>query len=88
MKKYTFIAVFKTATYVSQYEASNLTEALLIWADKLNTQFLTNKMKAIVLEKVRDSFYSPVPIEEVENVWCSSYVIYRSLLILNIVETA
>ena len=45
------------------------------------------KVKAKIQEKVRDNFYSPVSIEKVDNVWCSSYVIFRSLLLLNIVET-
>ena len=74
MKKFTFIAEYKKGTYISQYESSNLMEALVIWADNLDIQF-------------RDNFYSPVSIEKVDNVWCSSYVIFRSLLLLNIVET-
>lgn len=76
MKKFTFIAEFKNGTYISQYKADNL-----------DVQFFTNKVKTKIQEKVRDSFYSPVSIEEVDNVWCSSYVIFRSLLLLNIVET-
>ena len=76
MKKFTFIAEFKNGTYISQYKADNL-----------DVQFFTNKVKTKIQEKVRDSFYSPVLIEEVDNVWCSSYVIFRSLLLLNIVET-
>lgn len=87
MRKFTFIAEFKKGTYISQYEASNLIEALLIWADNLDVQFFTNKVKAKIQEKVRDDFYSPVSIEKVDNVWCSSYVISRSFLLLNIVET-
>ena len=74
MKKFTFIAEFKNGTYISQYKADNLMEAVLIWADNLDVQFFTNKVKTKIQEKVRDSFYSPVSIEEVDNVWCSSYV--------------
>ena len=87
MEKFTFIAEFKHGNYISQYKADNLMEAVLIWADNLDVQFFTNKVKTKIQEKVRDSFYSPVSIEEVDNVWCSSYVIFRSLLLLNIVET-
>ena len=87
MKKFTFIAEYKKGTYISQYESSNLMEALVIWADNLDIQFFTEKVKAKIKEKVRDNFYSPVSIEKVDNVWCSSYVIFRSLLLLNIVET-
>ena len=87
MKKFTFIAEYKKGTYISQYESSNLMEALVIWADNLDIQFFTEKVKAKIQENVRDNFYSPVSIEKVDNVWCSSYVIFRSLLLLNIVET-
>jgi len=82
MKKFTFIAEFKNGTYISQYKADNLMEAVLIWADNLDVQFFTNKVKTKIQEKVRDSFYSPVSIEEVDNVWCSSYVGSSSNLVV------
>ena len=88
MKKFTFIAEYKKGTYISQYESSNLiyfpTIAILTL---LFLSIFTEKVKAKIQEKVRDNFYSPVSIEKVDNVWCSSYVIFRSLLLLNIVET-
>ena len=59
MKKFTFIAEYKKGTYISQYESSNLMEALVIWADNLDIQFFTEKVKAKIQEKVRDNFYSP-----------------------------
>ena len=46
MKKFTFIAEYKKGTYISQYESSNLMEALVIWADNLDIQFFTEKVKA------------------------------------------
>ena len=58
MKKFTFIAEYKKGTYISQYESSNLMEALVIWADNLDIQFFTEKVKAKIQEKVRDNFYS------------------------------
>ena len=45
MKKFTFIAEYKKGTYISQYESSNLMEALVIWADNLDIQFFTEKVK-------------------------------------------
>ena len=56
MKKFTFIAEYKKGTYISQYESSNLMEALVIWADNLDIQFFTEKVKAKIQEKVRDNF--------------------------------
>ena len=52
MKKFTFIAEFKNGTYISQYKADNLMEAVLIWADNLDVQFFTNKVKTKIQEKV------------------------------------
>lgn len=88
MKKFTFIAEFRNGTYISQYEASNLIEALFIWAENLDLQYFTSKVKNKIQEKAREEDFFPVPVKTVDNVWCSSYVIFRSLLLLNIVETA
>lgn len=87
MKKYTFIVEFKGGTYISQHKSTNLTEALFIWANTLDPNFFTNKIKNQILEKVNDPDNIPTPIISVENVWSSSYVIARSLLLLNIIET-
>ena len=87
MKKYTFIAEFRGGTYISQYEAINLTKALFIWADNLDSQIFKDRVKIRIQEKVKEKDFSPVSIETVDNVWCSSYVIFRSFLLLNIVET-
>lgn len=84
---FTFIADYKGGTYISQHKASNLMDALYIWANNLDKHYFTDKAKAKIQEKVRDNFFSPVPIEKVDNVWCSSYVVSRSLLLLNIVVT-
>lgn len=51
MKKFTFIAEFKNGTYISQYKADNLMEAVLIWADNLDVQFFTNKIKLKIPRK-------------------------------------
>lgn len=52
MKKFTFIAEFKNGTYISQYKADNLMEAVLIWADNLDVQFFTNKVRECNLNSV------------------------------------
>lgn len=35
MKKYTFLADYKGGTYISQYSADNLKEALFLWGSNL-----------------------------------------------------
>lgn len=56
MKKFTFIAEFKNGTYISQYKADNLMEAVLIWADNLDVQFFTNKVKLKSKKKLETVF--------------------------------
>lgn len=56
MKKFTFIAEFKNGTYISQYKADNLMEAVLIWADNLDVQFFTNKVKTKIKKKLETVF--------------------------------
>lgn len=87
MKKFTFIAEFRGGTYISQYEALDLKNALFIWADNLDSQIFTKKVKEKIREKTHNEDFFPVPIKTIDNVWCSSYVVFRSLLLLNIIET-
>lgn len=87
MKKYTFICEFQGGTYISQYKAIGLIDALTIWANNLSTEYFTekNKQKIICSVNLKDS--EPVLINGIDNVWYNSYLVNRSLLSLNIVET-
>ena len=87
MKKFTFIAEYKGGTYISQYEALNLEEALLLWADNLDLQYFTEKVKTRIRHVVRDKEFPPIALDSIENVWCFSCTINRSLLLLTIVRT-
>lgn len=86
MKKYTFIVEFRGGTYISQYEALNVTDALQQWGKSLDSSIYTQRI-VTKLQKDIASEENPVPIKGVENVWCCSFSPYNSFLLLNIVET-
>lgn len=86
MKKYTFIVDFRGGTYISQYEASRLIDAVLLFGNNIN---FTNKEseKKIIEPKLKNEDNSAQKIDSVENVWCISFTVNRSLILINIVET-
>lgn len=87
MKRYTFIAEYRGGTYISQYVAQTLKDALYMWAEKLDTEiFSTSKRNRILLE-VNDPDQIPIPLKGLEKVWCSCYLSGESFLLLNIIET-
>ena len=88
MKKYTFIAEYKGGTYITQYVALNLTDALPLWVMGLDKKIFSKSKRDKILLEVNDSDLYPTPLRDVENVWCSTYLSGKSFLLLNIIETA
>lgn len=87
MRKFTFIAEFRDGTYISQYRCDLLEEAVIKWAEGLSLEFFSKSIKRKIIENINEKEYNPVPLDGIENAWCVSYTIGRSLLLLNIVET-
>lgn len=88
MKKFTFIAQYKGGTYISQYDADSLENALYSWTDNLDLQYFELKEKREIQVKFRDEDFFPVPVNDVVHVWCGAVSACKNFLILNIVETA
>jgi len=84
---YTFIAEYKGGTYISQYMAHNLTEALHLWAIGLDKKIFSKINIEKILSEVNNLDFLPVPLEDVQNVWCGTYLSGKSFILLNIVET-
>ena len=74
MKLFTFIADYKGGTYISQYVAKTLEEALNLWIN--NVDFF----------KYGD-IDPPTKLNGLSNVWCTCFIVFSTLLLLNIVET-
>lgn len=87
MRKYTFIAEYKGGTYISQFVASNLAEALPLWAMELDGNIFSKSAREQILSEVNEVDFSPVLLKKIENVWCATYLSEESFLLLNIVET-
>lgn len=87
MNKFTFLADYKGGTYISQYSADNLKEALFLWGSNLALEYFKEKEKRKVLEQIEVGEFPPSPIDGIDNVWFDHYSIYGNSLFLNIVET-
>ena len=85
--KYTFICEYRKGTYISQYKAENLDRALHLWILNLTYPPLSTSEKRILEWKINEPDWFPVAIKEIDNVWCSTFTIKRSFLLLNIIET-
>jgi hypothetical protein len=67
--------------------AEDLEQALDLWFVNLENPELTDKEKKVLKKKICPEWL-PVSINDVDNVWCRSYIIEHKLLLLNIVKTA
>lgn len=86
MKKYTFIAEYKGGTYISQYIANNLTDALLLWGNGLDKKIFSKSKKDNILLELNDPNFYPTPLKDMDKVWCSTYLSGKTFLLLNIIE--
>lgn len=87
MRKFTFIAEFRGGTYISQYKCNTLNEAVTQWSKGLSLEYFSKNIKKRIIEKTKEEEYRPLLLDSIDNTWCVSYYIYRSFLLLNIVET-
>lgn len=86
MKLFTFIADYKGGTYISQYMAKTLEEALNLWIN--NVDFFTEKQLRSFNKYINDgNIDTPIKLEDLNNVWRICYGVLGALLILNVVET-
>ncbi|WP_291594582.1 hypothetical protein [Bacteroides sp.] len=86
MKLYTFIADYKGGTYISQYMAKTLEEALSLWI--INVDFFNEKqLKSFKKNIEYGNIEYPAKLDGLTNAWCTCYVVLGALLLLNIIET-
>lgn len=88
MNLYTFVLEYEGGTYISQIEADSPNNGSKLWAENLDEREIYNfgsKSKEILLAQISEE--TPVPIMNIENVWCVSYIIRGKLALVNIVQT-
>ncbi len=88
MEKYTIVFDFKGGTYISQYYASSIKEAVLLWANNSDNGDIPD-----ISIKVKEQIYSnlledePILLTGIENVWCSFFRIKRKGYLINTILT-
>jgi len=87
MKKYTFIAEYLGGTFINQFSASKLIDALHAWGNDLDPNIYKKKDVLLLNKEICDVDFFPVAVKTVDNVWCCSFLFGKSFLLLNIVET-
>jgi hypothetical protein len=88
MKKYTFIAEYRGGTYISQYVALSIENALIEWVNNLDSKYFSHHKKKLLKKEIADVDSFPLPIDGVDKVWCVCYLSGKYFLLLNIIETA
>jgi hypothetical protein len=87
-KLYTFILDFKGGIYISQKVAESPKKALIAWSESLNlreVEGLGMKKKQTIIKEANQE--EPIPIKEINNVWCSIFLSGKSLAVLHYVQT-
>lgn len=85
MKKFTFISEFRGGTYIIQHCAKDISNALLMWIESLDVSIYSKRIVLKLQEKIDEE--KPTPIKDIDSVWCCSFSLYNSFLLLNIIET-
>lgn len=88
MKKYTFITEYRGGTFIYQYMAPDLDNALYIWAKNLNKKYFTAHKRKCILDEIHSSHSSLLPVENMCGVWSMTFLSGKFLIVLFIFETA
>ena len=88
MEKYTIVFEFKGGTYISQYHASNIKEAVLLWAKNSDNGSIPN-ISIIEKQQIYNSLLEdePTSLSGIENVWCNFFRIKRKGYLINTILT-
>jgi hypothetical protein len=84
---FTCICEFEGGTYVSQVRASNELEALKAWADLLGDSRPMGDRAERIADAALTEIEAPVPLHDLERVWCWTALIDDQLVLTNIVRS-
>ncbi len=79
---YTVICEYGGGTYIAQLRAASPQQAVLRWRDTSVPESLS---KEEILESLKNDV--PVGVEGCQNVWCSTGVGRKGLVLINIIRT-
>lgn len=86
---YTFVIDYQGGTYLRQNRGSTLKRALHAFMNACTkeTDYDFFHVLAVALQDHFDSDQWPVPVDELEGVWCVTCPVNDKLALINIVET-
>ena len=87
---YTFVMDFEGGTYISQIKNTTLKKAVISWAKNLNClniSYFGDKSKNQILKYLLEEEYSPVQVDGLKNVWCTSFLLFKGSAIVHIIKT-
>jgi hypothetical protein len=90
MNNYTFILEYRKGTYISQFMAETINDAMTKWASSIDHNTIPNFLvndKKLLMKEVKKEENIPMLIKNIANVWCFFFIVRRSSLLLNIVLT-
>jgi hypothetical protein len=86
---YTVIMLYSGGTYVSQVRASSVDDAVRRWAIGQDWKNITDSFSPEVLaEKVNCGEDVPQPLNGLQNVWCTGYLLPTKLATVFVVQTS
>lgn len=88
---YTFIMDYLEGTYISQVEAINEKEAVILWITNLETKgikkFSKEDKKEIIQIYSSNEDEHPILIDKLKNIWCVYFRTKRGVALVNFVKT-
>ncbi len=85
MSYYTFFLEYKGGTYIVQVEETCLELAIHSWAWALDRKFNLKLAKKILAQVKLDP---PLPIQDMVDVWCCSFLFKKSLGLVHITRSS
>lgn len=87
MKRYTFIAEYRGGTYINQCIAPDLITALSLWVIELDKKIFSQNKRNRLLKEICNSDFQLIPLKDLKNVWCGTFLSGKFFLLLNVIET-
>lgn len=89
-RRYTVVCEFRGGTYVEQVDATNVRDAVRVWAERLATERPIPRSSTWLAKRVSQDLVlnDPTSLDGMKGVWCITASCGGDFMLANIVETA
>lgn len=87
MKRYSVITEYKGGIFINQYKAQDLKELLQLWVDNLNKKCFAIRKREQIIYELNHAFPQIEPVGDLVNIWRTSFLTGKFLIVLFIIET-